>query len=318
MRPSFDIEALRTMVVGAELGSFARAAVQLGRSQSAVSMQLKRLEIQAGQALFQRSGRGLVATEAGEALLAYARRIIALHDAAGVALGASSATSAIRLGLPQDFFEDVVPEALATFADLRPNVPVEVRAGLNYTLEEEVNAGRLDVALAFAEAGRGRSGERLSLMPMHWFGREDLWAEAPSQPGGLPLVLFNHPCLFRQAALRSLDAHGLRWRLSLTTPSLSGVWAGLRFGLGITVRTAHGVPAGIGRLEGGLPPLAALELRMLTASDLSPAAAAFVDVLRSTTTRHLNAHGTADQAPSDRGRSAKRGAVRPSIRARRS
>ena len=290
MRPSFDIEALRVMVVGSELGSFARAANQLGRSQSAVSMQLKRLEDQAGHALFRRSGRGLVPTEAGEALLAYARRIIAMHDEAAVALGAFSAMSAIRLGLPQDFFEDVMPEALASFSELRPNAHVEVRAGLNYALEEEVNAGRLDVALAFAEAGRGRSGELLSSMPMFWFGREDLPNGAPEHQGDLPLVLFNHPCLFRQAALQSLDEAGIRWRLSLTTPSLSGVWAALRFGLGITVRTAHGVPTGIRRLDCGLPDLAALELRMLTGSDLSPAAVEFVDVLKSTAARHTNKH----------------------------
>lgn len=290
MRPSFDIEALRAMVVGSDLGNFARAAIQLGRSQSAVSMQLKRLEEQAGHALFQRSGRGLVPTEAGEALLAYARRIVAMHDEAAVALGASSAMPAIRLGLPQDFFEDVMPEALAAFSELRPNVHVEVRAGRNYALEEEVNAGRLDVALAFAEAGRGRSGELVSSMPMFWFGREDFPSEATEYPGDLPLVLFNHPCLFRQAALQSLDEAGIRWRLSLTTPSLSGVWAALRFGLGITVRTGHGVPVGIRRLNGDLPNLTALELRMLTGGDLSPAAVDFVDILRSTTVKHRNGH----------------------------
>lgn len=283
MRPSFDIETLRTMVVGSDLGSFARAAAQLGRSQSAVSMQLKRLEEQAGQALFQRSGRGLVPTEAGEALLSYARRIVAMHDEAAVALGASSARPVIRLGLPQDFFEDVMPEALASFGKLRPNVHVEVRAGRNFALEEEVNAGRLDVALAFAEEGRGKSGELLASMPMFWFGRNDVRNDALPDQGGLPLVLFNHPCLFRQAALRSLDEAGIRWRLSLTTPSLSGVWAGLLFGLGITVRTAHGMPSGLCRLDAGLPGLGALELRMLTASELSQPAATFVDVLRSTT-----------------------------------
>lgn len=287
MRPSLDIEALRVMVVGSDLGSFARAAVQLGRSQSAVSMQLKRLEEQAGHALFQRSGRGLVPTEAGEALLVYARRIVALHDEAAVALGASSAVPAIRLGLPQDFFEDVMPEALASFSERRPNAHVEVRAGLNYALEDEVNAGRLDVALAFAEEGRGRSGELLSSMPMFWFGREDLSNGVREHRGDLPLVLFNHPCLFRQAALRSLDEAGIRWRLSLTTPSLSGVWAALRFGLGITVRTAHGVPAGIRRLDDGLPELGAIELRMLTGKDLAPAAVDFVDVLRSTAGAHV-------------------------------
>jgi DNA-binding transcriptional LysR family regulator len=253
-------------------------------------MQLKRLEDQAGHALFQRSGRGLVPTEAGEALLTYARRIVAMHDEAAAALGASSATPAIRLGLPQDFFEDVMPEALTSFSELRPNAHVEVRAGRNYALEEDVNAGRLDVALAFTTAGRGRSGELLSSMPMFWFGRDNGSNEVPDQRSALPLILFNHPCLFRQTAFQSLDDAGIRWRLSLTTPSLSGVWAALRFGLGITVRTAHGVPAGITRLDDGLPDLPALELRLLTGRDLPPAAAEFVDILRSTTGKHVNGH----------------------------
>jgi DNA-binding transcriptional LysR family regulator len=289
MRPHFDIEALRTMVVGTELGSFARAAVQLGRSQSAVSMQLKRLEEQAGHILFQRNGRGLVPTEAGETLLAYARRIVAMHDEAGATLGATVAAPAIRLGLPQDFFEDVMPDAIGCFSKLQPNVHVEVRAGRNFALEEEVRAGRLDIALAFAEAGRARSGELLASMPMFWFGRDDAAEVALGYQDGLPLVLFNHPCLFRQAALQALDAAAVRWRLSLTTPSLSGLWAAVRFGLGVTVRTMHGIPDGIIRLDSELPRLPALELRILTGTDISPAASEFVNVLEAVTRKRLTA-----------------------------
>ena len=289
MRPHFDIEALRTMVVGTELGSFARAAVQLGRSQSAVSMQLKRLEEQAGHILFQRNGRGLVPTEAGETLLAYARRIVAMHDEAGATLGATVAAPAIRLGLPQDFFEDVMPDAIGCFSKLQPNVHVEVRAGRNFALEEEVRAGRLDIALAFAEAGRARSGELLASMPMFWFGRDDAAEVALGYQDGLPLALFNHPCLFRQAALQALDAAAVRWRLSLTTPSLSGLWAAVRFGLGVTVRTMHGIPDGIRRLDSELPRLPALELRILTGTDISPAASEFVNVLEAVTRKRLTA-----------------------------
>lgn len=289
MRPHFDIEALRTMVVGTELGSFARAAVQLGRSQSAVSMQLKRLEEQAGHILFQRNGRGLVPTEAGETLLAYARRIVAMHDEAGATPGATVAAPAIRLGLPQDFFEDVMPDAIGCFSKLQPNVHVEVRAGRNFALEEEVRAGRLDIALAFAEAGRARSGELLASMPMFWFGRDDAAEVALGYQDGLPLVLFNHPCLFRQAALQALDAAAVRWRLSLTTPSLSGLWAAVRFGLGVTVRTMHGIPDGIRRLDSELPRLPALELRILTGTDISPAASEFVNVLEAVTRKRLTA-----------------------------
>src|SRR5271165_3562587 len=116
MKATFDMDALRTMVAGIELGSFARAATKLGRSQSAVSMQLKKLEQQAGRPLFRRNGRGLVPTEAGDALLAYARRIVALNDEAAASLEATVAAASVRMGLPQDLFEDVMPEALRRFS----------------------------------------------------------------------------------------------------------------------------------------------------------------------------------------------------------
>src|SRR5215207_4355710 len=120
MRPAFDMDALRTMVAGVELGSFARAAAKLGRSKSAVSMQLKKLEQQAGQPLLRRNGRGLVPTEAGDALLAYARRIVALNDEAAASLDATAAAATVRIGLPQDFVEDVLPDVMTRFSRQRP------------------------------------------------------------------------------------------------------------------------------------------------------------------------------------------------------
>jgi DNA-binding transcriptional LysR family regulator len=280
---TFDIDALRTIVTGDDLKSFARAAVKLGRSQSAVSMQLKKLEEQAGRALFLRNGRGLVPTEAGEQLLAYARRILALHDEAAASVGSAVAAASVRMGLPQDFFEDVMPETIAKFSRRRPGVHVEVMAGRNYALEDEVRAGRLDMAIAFFRPGSGKAGIRLKSVPIFWFGKGA--SQTPGDP--LPLVLFDHPCLFRQAAIQALEARGRRWRAALTTPSLQGVWAALRFGQGISVRSRRLVPPGIvdvgPRLS--LPKLQALELRMLSADGLSPAASDLRDVLLQTVQR---------------------------------
>ena len=279
MRPTFDMDALRTMVVGTELKSFARAASQLGRSQSAVSMQLKKLEQQAGRPLFRRDGRGLVPTEAGDALLAYARRIIALNDEAAASLGATAVAASVRMGLPQDFFEDVMPDAILRFSRQRPGVHVEVRAGRNYALEEEVRGGQLDVAVAFFQPGSDAHGTRLASLPLLWLGGKGL-AE-PSTDDPIPLVLFDHPCLFRQTALQTLERKRRRWRLSLTTPSLPGLWAALRSGHGISIRTAHRVPTGIRDVgpKFRLPKLPPIELRMLAASELSPAASELRDIL---------------------------------------
>lgn len=282
---TFDIDMLRTIVAGDDLKSFARAAVRLGRSQSAISMQLKKLEEQAGRPLFARQGRGLVPTEAGEVLLAYARRILALHDEAASSIGAATSVASVRLGLPQDLFEDVMPEAITKFARERPGVHVEVRAGRNYALEDDVRAGRLDMALAFFRRGSDKHGVRLASLPLSWFGKGG--QDHAGDP--LPLVLFDHPCLFRQTSVQALDARGRRWRAALTTPSLPGIWAALRSGYGISPRTPHRVPPGIVDVGAslGLPKLPPLELRIVTADDLSPAASDLRDVLLQTVRRHV-------------------------------
>ncbi|MGY4155560.1 DNA-binding transcriptional LysR family regulator [Bradyrhizobium sp. USDA 4461] len=285
---TFDLDGLRTIVLADELQSFARAAAELGRSQSAVSMQLKKLEEQAGCPLFRRKGRGLVATEAGDSLLAYARRILTLHDEAAASIGASTSAASVRMGLPQDFFEDIMPDAITQFSRIRPGVHVEVRAGRNYALEDEVRAGRLDIALAFFRPGSDSHGLKLSTLPMFWFGSA---RGKTVTDGPIALVLFDHPCLFRQAAIRTLETKGRKWRLALTTPSLPGVWAALRFGHGLSIRTRHRVPSGIANVGEtlGLPRLPALELRLLSAAGLSPAATDLRDIVVQSVRKHVRA-----------------------------
>lgn len=280
MPTTFDMDALRTLIVGTDLGNFSRAAIQLGRSQSAVSMQLKKLEQQAGTRLFQRKGRGLVPTEAGEAFIAYARRIVALNDEAARALGAATTTAPVRLGLPQDFFDDVMPATLTAFGQMQDGVHVDVRAGENHSLAEEVRAGRIDAAIVFARLGSPAEGETLCRLPMRWLAHREALETIPRDP--LPLVLFAHPCLFRQAALGTLEHSRIRWRAALTTPSLPAIWAGLRSGLGLAVRTDHGRPDDIASVgaDFGLPDLPEIELRLLRAPGLSPLAERLAGALR--------------------------------------
>jgi DNA-binding transcriptional LysR family regulator len=297
MQPTFDMDALRTMVVGTELGSFARAAVKLGRSQSAISMQLKKLELQAGRPLFSRNGRGLMPTEAGDALLAYARRIITLNDEAAAFLGATAAAASVRIGLPQDMVDDVLTDVITAFSRQRPDVHLDVRAGRNYALGEDVRTGRLDLALAFSMPGSDAHGTRIALLPMLWLGRKGLAKPPGDQP--IPLVLFDHPCLFRQTALQALEGRELRWRLALTTPSLPGIWAALRACHGITVRTAHRLPPDITEIGGefGLPRLPAVELRLHAANELSPAAATLQDIMTHAVRSHVTAGVTRVHKP---------------------
>ncbi len=287
MSTNFDITALRAVVAGLEQGSFARAAADLGRSQSAVSMQLKKLEHQAGVPLFVRKGRGLVPTEAGEALAKYARQIITLNDEAARALGAPVAPETVRLGLPQDFYDDVMPATVRAFKARHPETHVTVKAGNNHRIYEEVMAGRLDAAIAFFPKNSETKGTLLCTLPLLWLAHADY--PEPDPDDAVPLVLFNHHCLFRQTALAMLDRSHLRWRAALTTPSLAAVWAALRSDFGVGVRIGHNRPNDI--VDVGhwrcLPPLPEIELRLLGTPGATPFARDILEVLRDQTMAHL-------------------------------
>lgn len=283
MIPNFDILALRAAVYGVDHGSFARAAAELGRTQSAISMQLKKLEQQAGTQLFERKGRGLVPTEAGEALLSYARRIIALNDEASRTLGVAVAPETVRLGLPQDFYDDVMPATVNSFKAQHRDIHVSVQAGNNHRIYEDVMNGRIDGAIAFFPKDSTSKGELICELPLLWLAHEGFPELKPKDQ--LPLVLFNHHCLFRQTALARLDRLKRPWRAALTTPSLAAVWSALRSRFGIGVRVGHAVPEDIVNVSGWscLPALPAVELRLLRSENASPLAESMLDILRAKT-----------------------------------
>ncbi len=235
---NLDIDFLRTLVSAEELGGMNRAAERIGRSQSAVSQQMHKLEEKVGQRIFRKQGRGLVLTEAGDLLLQYARRMLALNDEAVVALRGPGLEGVVRFGLPGDFAETWLPAALGQFKRAHPMVRVEASVDRNAVLFERLEKGQLDLAMIFG--GGQRSGaEKLATLPMVWIGgTEPAWE--PTQP--VPLVLFEAPCLFRKAGIAALDAAGIPWRIAFTSPSLAGLWAAVDAGLGISPRTTANLP----------------------------------------------------------------------------
>ncbi|ANN76342.1 LysR substrate-binding domain-containing protein [Bordetella flabilis] len=283
MHVNLDIAALRTLVIGMELGSFAKAADRVGRSTSAVSAQIKKLEEQAGAPLFRKSGRGLALTDAGEVMLDYARRMVGLNDEAAVATRGLDMEGWIRLGLQEDFGEALLPQLLGRFARAHPKVRIEARVARNTDLQERFDAGQLDLALlwdgsmdAQGNGGPARprgdgSREVIARPRMCWIGpaagasatgRND----SADEMDPLPLIAFDRPCLFTHAAVVALDRARIPWRLVFTSPSLSGLWAATAAGLGVNVRTPYGLPAAVRVLEGkaaGLPALPAIPLVML-------------------------------------------------------
>lgn len=262
-RTNLDMDVLRTFVTGFELGSFARAADRLGRSQSAVSTQLRKLEEQVGQALVKKSGRGLVLTTAGESLLSYAKRILELNDDALEVVRGSEMQGWVRLGLPQDLAETWLPAVLKRFTDAHPKVRTEVQVDRSAEMIQKTISGELDIALVWGEGSEGARAERVCQLPMVWIGRPDWPGRGGVGSDPLALVAFTPPCSFRSAGISALDEAGIPWRLTFTTPSLSGLWAAAEAGLGITLRTAISMPDRLSVFnndETGLPPLPAVSL----------------------------------------------------------
>jgi len=256
-RPTFDLDVLRTFVTGVELNSFAKAADRLGRSTSAVSAQLKKLEEQVGTPVLGKSGRGLALTPVGEALLSHARRLLELNDSIFGSLHETQTAGTLRLGLQEDFGEHVLSDVLRRFARLYPLISLEVRIGRNAELLGLMDNTRLDLALTW-ETGHNSSGcTRLGQTPMHWIGPRDKPLLPRAEDAPLPLVMFEAPCVLRSAATEALDRAGIAWRIALTSPSVGGIWAAVDAGLGVTLRTRIGLPAHL-RVLDGLPPVPSL------------------------------------------------------------
>ncbi|WP_454851584.1 LysR substrate-binding domain-containing protein [Rhizobium binxianense] len=263
-RTIFDLDVLRTFATGMELGNFARAAERLGRSTSAVSAQLKKLEEQAGTPIFRKAGRGLALTDAGETMLAYARRLLELNDEAAAAVHGVELEGWVRLGLQEDFGENLLPDVLGRFARAHPKVRIEARVVRNAELLERVTSGKLDLALAWSDGTLTPHCTSIGEVPMCWVGASSgplPWHAAGGEP--MPLASLEAPCLLRTAATKALDHAGISWRLSFVSPSLGGLWAAAAAGLGITIRTPIGLPAKVRPVrpeEIGLPELPKLGL----------------------------------------------------------
>lgn len=291
---TLDLEALRSFVTGIDLGSFAKAAARLDRSPSAISLQLRKLEAQTGRSLTRKSGRGLALTEAGEALLGPARRLLALNDETLAALHGPALSGPVRLGLPQDFAETWLPGLLGRFAQQHPGVRVEVLVDTNGAVLAGLAAGRLDLALVWESPALVRDSPQAPAawpgsqplawldLPMAWIGPRAGFARNPGEP--LPLVAFAAPCLFRQAGLQALDAAGIPWRVAFTSPSLTGLWAAVAAGLGLGLRVPHGLPANLAALAAGdatLPALPRIGLSLrASGTGRSPALERLADLLR--------------------------------------
>ncbi|WP_051677300.1 LysR family transcriptional regulator [Bradyrhizobium sp. URHD0069] len=275
--PSLDPELLKAFVAVADHRSFTRAAATLNRTQSAVSMQIKRLEDRLGVELFSRTKANVDLSAAGEGLLGYARRILTLNEEAVGRLAERKVEGVVRLGVMDDYGTFIVPPLLANFLAGYPRIHVEMETGLTSSMPARLGE-TYDLVIAMHPEGRG-DGEFLRR-------EQAVWATGPSQAieelEPLPVALYPQGCLFRKWAIEALDAAKRPWRLAFVSHSLAAVESIAAQGLAVTVVKAGTFPPKLRPLSDrdGMPRLPAADICLHRAANLSRAAALLADHLR--------------------------------------
>jgi DNA-binding transcriptional LysR family regulator len=266
---NLELDLLRTFVAAVDTSSFARAADLVGRTPSAVSLQMDRLEELCGQPLFRRQGRRFLLTSTGEKLLAYARRLLTVNDETVDDLQLRQHKEVIRLGMGEDIAGGCLSDVLKRFSVDRPEAYVSVRIGASDRLVSAVESGELDLAIAYGHQDRP-GALHASDQPLCWIGG----SHDRLRPTGSPvrLVLFAAPCTFRTSALEALDRALLKWEVVFESPNLLGQWAAVKAGLGISIRLLSSVPPDLAVLgpQEGLPPLGRIPITMHLARRISP------------------------------------------------
>lgn len=271
-----DTLQLRSFVAIVETGTFGQAAVSVNRTQSALSLQIKKLESQLGCSLFDRTGRRVILTPQGEIFLGYARRIMQLQWEAFSRLREPEVEGEIRFGTPEDFASHYLPKVLARFSAHHPRVQLNVACDLTLNLIDGFHRGDFDVILVKRDPQRVKGGTKVWREPLIWAAGDSYHPEER-----LSLVLSPQPCIYRARAITALNRAKRSWHISYSSPSLAGTLAAVKAGLGLTVLPAHMVPPGIYpvRSELKLPELADAELALMKRDELPKAAAVFAEYI---------------------------------------
>lgn len=278
MTSHLDLDALAMFVAVVESGGFTAAGLRLGRTQSAISARIQDLEGELGRRLLERSRRGVTPTEAGERLLAHARRLLQAEREARADLVGDTASGRLRIGLPDDYVDAYLRPLIARFAAEHPRVELEVHCDLSQRIEPAVAAGELDLALITQDPSRPK-GERLRREPVVWVaGRGHL----PELQEVLPLALFAEGCRARPRILAALEAAGRPHRTVFSSSHMAGVLSAVEAGLCVTAITDSAVPPSLRRIgvAEGLPALFELNVALVMAPQAGLAARRFAQAVR--------------------------------------
>ena len=282
MQENLDPELLQTLVAIADTGSFATAAKNVHRTQSAVSMQMKRLEEIVEQPLFEKHGRRSVLTLHGQNLLLYARRILHLQQEALAVFRSPEIQGEVRLGVCDDYVMSFMPSIFASFARAFPKVHIRLDSQPSTKLIEATQAGELDFSLVNI-IDNNLAYERLTKEPL-------VWVTSPNhdthQTSPLPLAIESN-CLWGRWAQKALDDDNRVYRVGYSTFNIAGIVAIIEAGLAVSVMSRSSVPSQLRILQqlDGLPELPDTEIGLiLSTGELSPAAKCLADAVRQSLT----------------------------------
>ena len=241
MTALIDIDQLRTFIAIAESGSFTRAAEVVHKTQSAVSMQMKRLEERLGRSIFARDGRGSKLTDDGERLLDYARRIVKLNVEVLTAFSDIELSGRVRLGVPDDYADRYLPEIMARFSRVYPAVELTVICEPTIELFQRIEANELDLAIV-TDCESNRASESFRRERLLWVTSNRHSTHLEER---LPLALGRPTCGWRRAAIECLESIGRPYRVLYTSANAGAVAAAVLSGLAVSVFPESGLRTGM-------------------------------------------------------------------------
>jgi DNA-binding transcriptional LysR family regulator len=251
---NFQTDLLRAFVSVIDLGGFTKAGEAVGRSQPAISLQMRRLEELVGASLIDQQGRTMRLTGDGEVLISYARDILRLNDEAAAYFRRGDISGVLRIGLPTDYAVAFLQGRLTEFARSHPEVSLEIHCDLSRKILDELHADELDVAIAMMATNRMPYVSRTWVERPIWAAATDFALE-PKLP--IPLAAHHEGCDYRARMIQALDGAGLRWRIAYSGAGISGLQNAVQNGIGVSALTRATLLEGMRVLDegDGLPPL---------------------------------------------------------------
>jgi DNA-binding transcriptional LysR family regulator len=275
----FDLDQLRAFMAVWETRSFTQAAARQHRTQSAISMKIKRLEEQVGERLFERNTTTVTPTSVGERFAALARRLIEAHDDAFFAFNHALAAGKLTLATSETYASCLLPPILSEVSKTFPNIEMEIRCGHSWKMLESMDTDGIDLVIATKYPGR-QDGQPLGRERLMWVCKHD---SDVFRANPLPLAVFPDGCLYRRAAIAALNANKRNWRIGYTSLNHEGLLAAVDSGSAVSIMIESAVNARHRVLlpEEGFPELPAADIELYaSASEISPVARHVSETIR--------------------------------------